>query len=96
MATKQTKSKSTLSELKYYRLVGRKGNWEGNLPLARVQRVVGRGYPSTSQLRTTSRPRTALTSCGSRIHLGGTAGKENKNEDHFFSKAFQSDRATYR
>ena len=31
MATKQTKSKSTLSELKYYRLVGRKGKLGGQL-----------------------------------------------------------------
>ena len=31
MATKQTKSKSTLSELKYYRRVGRKGKLGGQL-----------------------------------------------------------------
>ena len=97
MATKQTKSKSTLSELKYYRLVGRKRELGWQLTVG----AGPKGGRSWEPLHFAVEDNISTENSMDVLWLAYPFGRycrERKTKIRiiFILDAFQSDRATYR
>ena len=97
MATKQTKSKSTLSELKYYRLVGRKRELGGQLTVGAGPKGGRSWVPLHFAVEDNISPENSIDVLWLAYPFGRYCRKrKQKLGSFFFSEAFQSDRATYR